>query len=396
MVEIRTVLTPVGKKALLCGSGELGKEVAIELQRYGVEVVALDKYANAPAMQVAHRSHVLSMLDGKKLREVIETERPDYIIPEVEAIATDTLVALEKEGYSVTPTATAAYLTMNREGIRRLAAEQLGLPTSPYKFASTREEFEEAVKEIGMPCVVKPIMSSSGHGQSVVRTADDIDKSWHYAQEGGRAGAGRVIVEGFVQFDYEITQLTVRHSAGTTFLKPVGHVQVDGDYRESWQPQVMSEKALQKAQDIARKVTDALGGYGIFGVELFIKGDDVLFSEVSPRPHDTGMVTMISQDMSQFALHARAVLGLPVPGVRFYGPSASRAIVVEGDTDKVVFGNLDEVLSEEGVQMRIFGKPEVVGHRRLGVILATADTVEEARAKADRAYKKLKVKLLPR
>lgn len=396
MVEIGTVLTPVGKKALLCGSGELGKEVAIELQRYGVEVVALDKYANAPAMQVAHRSHVLSMLDGKKLREVIETERPDYIIPEVEAIATDTLVALEKEGYSVTPTATAAYLTMNREGIRRLAAEQLGLPTSPYKFASTREEFEEAVKETGMPCVVKPIMSSSGHGQSVVRTADDIDKSWHYAQEGGRAGAGRVIVEGFVQFDYEITQLTVRHSAGTTFLKPVGHVQVDGDYRESWQPQVMSEKALQKAQDIARKVTDALGGYGIFGVELFIKGDDVLFSEVSPRPHDTGMVTMISQDMSQFALHARAVLGLPVPGVRFYGPSASRAIVVEGDTDKVVFGNLDEVLSEEGVQMRIFGKPEVVGHRRLGVILATADTVEEARAKADRAYKKLKVKLLPR
>lgn len=396
MVEIGTVLTPVGKKALLCGSGELGKEVAIELQRYGVEVVALDKYANAPAMQVAHRSHVLSMLDGKKLREVIETERPDYIIPEVEAIATDTLVALEKEGYSVTPTATAAYLTMNREGIRRLAAEQLGLPTSPYKFASTREEFEEAVKEIGMPCVVKPIMSSSGHGQSVVRTADDIDESWHYAQEGGRAGAGRVIVEGFVQFDYEITQLTVRHSAGTTFLKPVGHVQVDGDYRESWQPQVMSEKALQKAQDIARKVTDALGGYGIFGVELFIKGDDVLFSEVSPRPHDTGMVTMISQDMSQFALHARAVLGLPVPGVRFYGPSASRAIVVEGDTDKVVFGNLDEVLSEEGVQMRIFGKPEVVGHRRLGVILATADTVEEARAKADRAYKKLKVKLLPR
>lgn len=396
MVEIGTVLTPVGKKALLCGSGELGKEVAIELQRYGVEVVALDKYANAPAMQVAYRSHVLSMLDGKKLREVIETERPDYIIPEVEAIATDTLVALEKEGYSVTPTATAAYLTMNREGIRRLAAEQLGLPTSPYKFASTREEFEEAVKEIGMPCVVKPIMSSSGHGQSVVRTADDIDKSWHYAQEGGRAGAGRVIVEGFVQFDYEITQLTVRHSAGTTFLKPVGHVQVDGDYRESWQPQVMSEKALQKAQDIARKVTDALGGYGIFGVELFIKGDDVLFSEVSPRPHDTGMVTMISQDMSQFALHARAVLGLPVPGVRFYGPSASRAIVVEGDTDKVVFGNLDEVLSEEGVQMRIFGKPEVVGHRRLGVILATADTVEEARAKADRAYKKLKVKLLPR
>ena len=396
MVEIGTVLTPVGKKALLCGSGELGKEVAIELQRYGVEVVALDKYANAPAMQVAHRSHVLSMLDGKKLREIIEEERPDYIIPEVEAIATDTLVALEKEGYSVTPTATAAYLTMNREGIRRLAAEQLGLPTSPYKFASTREEFEAAVREIGMPCVVKPIMSSSGHGQSVVRTADDIDHAWHYAQEGGRAGAGRVIVEGFVKFDYEITQLTVRHSAGTTFLKPVGHIQVDGDYRESWQPQAMSPKALERAQEIARKVTDALGGYGIFGVELFVKGDDVLFSEVSPRPHDTGMVTMISQDLSQFALHARAVLGLPVPGVRFYGPSASRAIVVEGDTDKVVFGNLDQVLAEEGVQMRIFGKPEVVGHRRLGVILAIADTVEEARAKADHAYKKLQIKVLPR
>lgn len=396
MVKIGTVLSPVGKKALLCGSGELGKEVAIALQRYGVEVVALDKYANAPAMQIAHRSHVLSMLDGAKLREVIEVERPDYIIPEVEAIATDTLVALEKEGYSVTPTATAAYLTMNREGIRRLAAEQLGLPTSPYRFASTREEFEAAVEEIGMPCVVKPIMSSSGHGQSVIRTADDIDHAWHYAQEGGRAGAGRVIVEGFVKFDYEITQLTVRHSAGTTFLNPVGHIQVDGDYRESWQPQAMSEKALAKAREIARKVTDALGGYGIFGVELFIKGDDVLFSEVSPRPHDTGMVTMISQDMSQFALHARAVLGLPVPGVRFYGPSASRAIVVEGDTDKVVFGNLDQVLSEEGVQIRIFGKPEVVGHRRLGVILATADTVEEARAKADRAYKKLQVEVLPR
>ena len=396
MVEIGTVLTPVGKKALLCGSGELGKEVAIELQRYGVEVVALDKYANAPAMQVAHRSHVLSMLDGKKLREVIEEERPDYIIPEVEAIATDTLVALEREGYSVTPTATAAYLTMNREGIRRLAAEQLGLPTSPYRFASTREEFEAAVQEIGMPCVVKPIMSSSGHGQSVVRTADDIDHAWHYAQEGGRAGAGRVIVEGFVKFDYEITQLTVRHSAGTTFLKPVGHIQVDGDYRESWQPQAMSPKALERAQEIARKITDALGGYGIFGVELFIKGDDVLFSEVSPRPHDTGMVTMISQDLSQFALHARAVLGLPVPGIRFYGPSASRAIVVEGDTDKVVFGNLDQVLAEEGVQIRIFGKPEVVGHRRLGVILAIADTVEEARAKADRAYKKLQIKVLPR
>ena len=396
MVEIGTVFTQVGKKALLCGSGELGKEVAIELQRYGIEVVALDKYANAPAMQVAHRSHVLPMLDGKKLREVIEAERPDYIIPEIEAIATATLVELEQEGYHVVPKARAAYLTMNREGIRRLAAEELGLPTSPYWFASTREEFEQAIAEIGMPCVVKPIMSSSGHGQSVVRTAQDIDSAWHCAQEGGRAGAGRVIVEGFVRFDYEITLLTVRHSAGTTFLNPIGHIQVDGDYRESWQPQAMSPAALAAAQDMARKVTDALGGYGIFGVEMFVCGDSVLFSEVSPRPHDTGMVTMISQDISKFALHARALIGLPIPSVRFFGPSASRAIVVEGDTDKVVFGNLEKVLEEEGVQIRIFGKPEVVGHRRLGVILATADTVEEARAKADRAYKKLAVKVLPR
>ena len=396
MVEIGTVFTQVGKKALLCGSGELGKEVAIELQRYGIEVVALDKYANAPAMQVAHRSHVLPMLDGKKLREVIEAERPDYIIPEIEAIATATLVELEQEGYHVVPKARAAYLTMNREGIRRLAAEELGLPTSPYRFASTREEFEQAIAEIGMPCVVKPIMSSSGHGQSVVRTAQDIDNAWHCAQEGGRAGAGRVIVEGFVRFDYEITLLTVRHSAGTTFLNPIGHIQVDGDYRESWQPQAMSPAALAAAQDMARKVTDALGGYGIFGVEMFVCGDSVLFSEVSPRPHDTGMVTMISQDLSEFALHARALIGLPIPSVRFFGPSASRAIVVEGDTDKVVFGNLEKVLEEEGVQIRIFGKPEVVGHRRLGIILATADTVEEARAKADRAYKKLAVKVLPR
>ena len=396
MVEIGTVFTQVGKKALLCGSGELGKEVAIELQRYGIEVVALDKYANAPAMQVAHRSHVLPMLDGKKLREVIEAERPDYIIPEIEAIATATLVELEQEGYHVVPKARAAYLTMNREGIRRLAAEELGLPTSPYRFASTREEFEQAIAEIGMPCVVKPIMSSSGHGQSVVRTAQDIDSAWHCAQEGGRAGAGRVIVEGFVRFDYEITLLTVRHSAGTTFLNPIGHIQVDGDYRESWQPQAMSPAALAAAQDMARKVTDALGGYGIFGVEMFVCGVSVLFSEVSPRHHDTGMVTMISQDLSEFALHARALIGLPIPSVRFFGPSASRAIVVEGDTDKVVFGNLEKVLEEEGVQIRIFGKPEVVGHRRLGVILATADTVEEARAKADRAYKKLAVKVLPR
>lgn len=396
MTKIGTTLSEVGKKALLCGSGELGKEVAIELQRYGVEVVALDKYPNAPAMQVAHRSYVLSMLDGVRLREIIEAEQPDYIIPEVEAIATSTLVELEKEGFHVTPTANAAYLTMNREGIRRLAAETLGIKTSTYKFASTREEFNEAVKTIGVPCVVKPIMSSSGHGQSLVRSMADMDKAWQYAQEGGRAGAGRVIVEGFVDFDYEITLLTVRHIGGTTFLKPIGHHQVDGDYRESWQPQAMSAEALKRAEEIAGKITNALGGWGIFGVELFVKGDDVIFSEVSPRPHDTGMVTMISQDLSEFALHARAVLGLPVPGVRFYRPSASKAIVVEGDTDKVEFDNLEEVLSEPDVQLRIFGKAEVKGHRRLGVILASADTVEEALAKAERAYKKLKINVLPR
>ena len=396
MTKIGTTLSEVGKKALLCGSGELGKEVAIELQRYGVEVVALDKYPNAPAMQVAHRSYVLSMLDGVRLREIIEVEKPDYIIPEVEAIATSTLVELEKEGFHVTPTANAAYLTMNREGIRRLAAETLGIKTSTYKFASTREEFNEAVKTIGVPCVVKPIMSSSGHGQSLVRSMADMDKAWQYAQEGGRAGAGRVIVEGFVDFDYEITLLTVRHIGGTTFLKPIGHHQVDGDYRESWQPQAMSAEALKRAEEIAGKITNALGGWGIFGVELFVKGDDVIFSEVSPRPHDTGMVTMISQDLSEFALHARAVLGLPVPGVRFYRPSASKAIVVEGDTDKVEFDHLEEVLSEPDVQLRIFGKAEVKGHRRLGVILASADTVEEALAKAERAYKKLKINVLPR
>lgn len=387
-------MTQVARKALLCGSGELGKEVTIELQRYGVEVIALDKYANAPAMQVAHRSHVLSMLDGKALREVIEAEKPDHIIPEVEAIATPTLVELEKEGWHVTPTAKAALLTMNREGIRRLAAETLGLPTSPYIFADNYEQFREAVAKIGMPCVVKPVMSSSGHGQSVIKTVGDIDRSWEISQEGGRAGAGRVIVEGFVDFDYEITLLTVRHCGGTTLLKPIGHHQVDGDYRESWQPQAMSEKALAAAGEIARKITDALGGYGIFGVEMFIKGDEVIFSEVSPRPHDTGMVTMISQDLSEFALHARALLGLPVPGVRFYGPSASKAIVVEGDSDKVVFGNLEKVLEEEGVQIRLFGKPEVRGHRRFGVILATDETVEKALAKAERAYNKLEIKVL--
>lgn len=393
MANIGSVMTPSGRKALLLGSGELGKEVAIELQRLGVEVVACDKYANAPAMQIAHRSYVFNMLDGDRLREVVELEKPDHIIPEIEAIATPTLVELEKEGYNVTPTARAAYLTMNREGIRRLAAEELGLTTSPYRFASTEEEFRRAIDEIGLPVVVKPVMSSSGHGQSTIRKAEDIDAAWKEAQEGGRAGAGRVIVEGFVDFDYEITLLTVRSVAGTVFCAPVGHIQVNGDYRYSWQPQPMSTEALAEAQRVAKAITDALGGYGIFGVELFVKGDKVIFSEVSPRPHDTGMVTMISQDMSEFALHARALLGLPVPEPRFYGPSASRAIVVEGDSREVVFDNLENVLCEPGVQIRIFGKPEVKGHRRMGVILASDDSVEAARAKAERAYEALKVEV---
>ena len=394
MAKIGSVMTPVGRKALLLGSGELGKEVAIELQRLGVEVVACDKYANAPAMQVAHRSYVFDMLDGEKLRQIVEREKPDHIIPEIEAIATPMLVELEKDGYNVTPTARAAFLTMNREGIRRLAAEELGLPTSPYRFASTYDEFRKAIEEIGLPVVVKPVMSSSGHGQSTVRTEDQIESAWREAQEGGRAGAGRVIVEGFVDFDYEITLLTVRSCSGTVFCAPVGHIQVDGDYRYSWQPQPMSEKALDEAKAVAAAVTNALGGYGIFGVELFVKGDKVIFSEVSPRPHDTGIVTMISQDMSEFALHARALLGLPVPEVRFLGPSASRAIVVEGETDRVIFDNLEKVLADPGVQLRIFGKPEIHGHRRMGVILATADTVDEARAKAERAYEALKVEVL--
>ena len=393
MTKIGTTFTRFGKKAVLCGSGERGKEVAIELQRYGVEVVALDKYANAPAMQIANRSRVLSMLDGDALEAVIKEEKPDYIIPEIEAIATDRLVKLEEEGFNVIPTAKATRLTMNREGIRRLAAETLGLPTSPYRFASTREEFDAAVAEIGFPCVVKPVMSSSGHGQSTVKCAEDVDRAWHISQEGGRAGSGKVIVEGFVKFDYEITLLTVRHCAGTTFLEPVGHHQVDGDYRESWQPQAMAPKALEQARHIAKAITDALGGWGIFGVELFVKGDEVIFSEVSPRPHDTGMVTMISQDQSEFALHVSALLGLPIPKVRFWGPSASKAIVVEGDSTNVEFGNLEHVVEEEGVQIRLFGKPEVHGHRRFGVILAIDETVEKALAKVERAYAKLEVKL---
>lgn len=393
MANIGNPFTPVEKKAVLCGSGELGKEIAIELERYGVHVVAVDKYSNAPAMQVAQSSHVLSMLDGDALAKMIEEENPDLVIPEVEAIATQKLIELEKKGYTVIPTAKATYLTMNREGIRRLAAEELGIPTSKYEFAQTEDEFNAAVERIGFPCVVKPVMSSSGHGQSVVRNESQVAEAWKISQEGGRAGGGKVIVEGFVDFDYEITLLTVRHCAGTTFLKPVGHHQVDGDYRESWQPQGMSAAAEKKAQGIAGKITDALGGYGIFGVELFVKGEDVIFSEVSPRPHDTGMVTMISQDMSEFALHARAVLGLPVPEVRFYGPSASKAIVVEGDTTEYEFQNVDKVLEEPGVQVRFFGKPEIRGHRRVGVILATDETVEKALQKAERAYSKLKVKV---
>ena len=393
MANIGNPFTPVEKKAVLCGSGELGKEIAIELERYGVHVVAVDKYANAPAMQVAQSSHVLSMLDGDALAKMIEEENPDLVIPEVEAIATQKLIELEKKGYTVIPTAKATYLTMNREGIRRIAAEELGIPTSKYEFAQTEDEFNAAVERIGFPCVVKPVMSSSGHGQSVVRNESQVAEAWKISQEGGRAGGGKVIVEGFVDFDYEITLLTVRHCAGTTFLKPVGHHQVDGDYRESWQPQGMSAAAEKKAQEIAGKITDALGGYGIFGVELFVKGEDVIFSEVSPRPHDTGMVTMISQDMSEFALHARAVLGLPVPEVRFYGPSASKAIVVEGDTTEYEFQNVDKVLEEPGVQVRFFGKPEIRGHRRVGVILATDETVEKALQKAERAYSKLKVKV---
>lgn len=395
MTKIGSFGTEIGKKAMLLGSGELGKEVAIELVRLGVEVVACDRYEGAPAMQIAQKSKTFNMLDGEALRSAIEDERPDHIIPEVEAIATPTLVELEKKGFNVTPTANAARLTMNREGIRRLAAETLGVPTSPYRFASTEEEFKEAIKEVGIPCVVKPIMSSSGHGQSTVKSEADIDRAWHISQEGGRAGAGRVIVEGFVDFDYEITLLTVRNVAGTQFCEPVGHIQQDGDYRYSWQPQAMTPVAIEKAQEIAKKVTDALGGYGIFGVEMFIKGDDVIFSEVSPRPHDTGMVTMISQNMSEFALHARALMELPIPAIRFYGPSASKAIVVEGESNRVEFENVDKVIEEPGVDIRIFGKPEVKGHRRMGVILATADSVEEAIAKCDRAYAKLKINVLP-
>lgn len=392
-VLIGTPGTATATRVLLCGSGELGKEVAIELQRLGVEVIAVDRYANAPAMQVAHRSHVVSMLDGAALRQVIEQERPHYIVPEIEAIATDILVALEQEGYTVIPTARAAQLTMNREGIRRLAAEELGLPTSPYRFADDYQQFLQAVEYIGFPCVVKPLMSSSGHGQSTLRAVQDIQAAWDYAQQGGRAGAGRVIVEGFIDFDYEITQLTVRHADGTTFCEPIGHRQERGDYVESWQPHPMSEAALQKARDVALKITDALGGRGIFGVELFIKGDQVWFSEVSPRPHDTGLVTLISQDLSEFALHARAILGLPIPVIRQQGPSASAVLLVEGESKQPAFGGLQQALAQPDTALRLFGKPEVSGERRMGVALARGDSLQQARGKATAVVQAIRVEL---
>ncbi|MGA1116268.1 MAG: formate-dependent phosphoribosylglycinamide formyltransferase [Opitutales bacterium] len=393
-VSIGTPFKPSAKKVLLCGSGELGKEVVIELQRYGVEVIALDAYENAPAMQVADRSHVVSMLDGPALRTIIEKEQPDLVVPEVEAIATDVLAELEKSGTTtIIPTARATQLTMNREGIRRVAAEELGLRTSPYRFAETKEQFDQAIEEIGMPCVVKPIMSSSGKGQSTVKSAVDITKAWEYAQAGGRAGKGKVIVEGFVEFDYEITQLTIRHAGGTSFCEPIGHIQVDGDYRESWQPHPMADSAIAEAREYARKITDELGGWGVFGVELFIKDDQVIFSEVSPRPHDTGMVTMISQDLSQFALHARAILGLPIPAIRQYGPSASSVILVEGESGNPTFSNLDAALAEPDVQLRLFGKPAVKGRRRMGVALARGEDVEQARAKANASSSAVQVTL---
>jgi phosphoribosylglycinamide formyltransferase 2 len=394
MSTIGTPFTSTAKKVLLCGSGELGKEVALELQRYGVEVIAVDAYADAPAMQVADRSHIVNMLDDDALRAVIEAEKPDFVVPEVEAIATDTLAAIERDGLTtIIPTARATQLTMNREGIRRLAAEELGLLTSPYQFADTLEDFTAAIHAIGMPCVIKPIMSSSGKGQSVVKTEADIEVSWNYAQAGGRAGKGKVIVEGFVDFDYEITLLTVRHVDGTSFCAPIGHIQVDGDYRESWQPQAMSDAALNCAQQMAEAVTGNLGGYGLFGVELFVKDDTVIFSEVSPRPHDTGMVTMISQDLTQFALHARAILGLPIPSIRQFGPSASSVILVEGNSEQVSFGNLQQALSEPDTQLRLFGKPAVNGKRRMGVALARAETIDTARTKACRASSAVEVQL---
>lgn len=391
-VSIGTKFSPTATKIMLCGAGELGKEVAIEAQRLGIEVIALDRYENAPAMQVADKSYTVSMLDGEALRNIVELERPDYIVPEIEAIATETLAELEEEGFNVVPTAKATQLTMNREGIRRLAAEDLGLPTSPYLFADNKDDFVRAVEQIGWPCVVKPIMSSSGKGQSVIKSADDIDAAWLYAQEGGRAGKGKVIIEGFVEFDYEITLLTVRHIGGTSFCEPIGHIQEDGDYRQSWQPHPMSETAMEQAQHIARQVTEALGGRGLFGVELFVKGDQVIFSEVSPRPHDTGLVTLISQDLSEFALHVRAILGLPIPNIAQHGPSASSVILPSGDSTKTVFGNLAQALSEPDTQLRLFGKPEIAGRRRMGVAIARGNTLEEAINKAKQSADAVSVK----
>ena len=393
MTQLGTPFSATATKVLLCGAGELGKEVVIELQRFGVEVIAVDRYADAPAMQVADRSHQLSMLDGEALEAVIRQEQPDLIVPEIEAIHTDTLAKLEADGFTVIPTARATQLTMNREGIRRLVAEQLKLPTSAYRFADTVEEYQRAVAEIGLPCVVKPVMSSSGKGQSTVKSAAEIESAWQVSQQGGRSGAGRIIIEGFVDFDYEITLLTIRHQNGTSFCEPIGHIQVDGDYRESWQPAPMSDVALQQAQQIAREVTNELGGAGLFGVELFIKGDQVIFSEVSPRPHDTGMVTMISQDLSEFALHARAILGLPIVNIRQRGASASAVILVEGESQQVAFGNLGAALAEPDTQLRLFGKPVVAGKRRMGVALALGDTIDEAREKARRVADKVTVSL---
>jgi phosphoribosylglycinamide formyltransferase 2 len=399
---VTTLGTPLAAGAtrlLLLGSGELGKEVVIEAQRLGVEVIAVDRYANAPAMQVAHRSHVIRMLDGAEIRRVVELEKPHFIVPEIEAIHTPTLLELEREGWTVIPTARAARLTMDREGIRRLAAEELKLPTSPYRFAASRAEFDAAVRALGLPCVVKPVMSSSGKGQSVVRRAAQLGAAWDYAQAGGRAGAGTVIVEGFVPFDYEITLLTVRHagrragSVATSFCAPIGHLQIDGDYRESWQPHPMKPAVLKKAQAIAKKVTGALGGRGLFGVELFVRGNDVIFSEVSPRPHDTGMVTLISQDLSEMALHVRAILGLPIPNIRQHGPAASCALLVSGDRVAPSFTGLDRALRQPDTQLRLFGKPEVVGHRRMGVALALGKTLKDARAKARRVTQQVGVRL---
>jgi len=393
MTNIGTPLSNSATKVLFCGSGELGKEVAIELQRYGVEVIAVDRYANAPAMQVAHRSHVIDMLDGDALRYVIESEKPDYIVPEIEAIATATLVELETEGFNVIPSARAVHLTMNREGIRRLAAEELGIKTSLYRFVDNYDAFCSAIETVGMPCVVKPIMSSSGKGQSTIKSSSDIEPAWAYSQEGGRTGAGTVIVEGFVDFDYEITLLTVRHGGQTSFCAPIGHIQKEGDYQQSWQPQAMSDIALERAKKIAGDVTENLGGSGLFGVELFIKGDEVLFSEVSPRPHDTGLVTLVSQDLSEFALHARAILGLPIPEIKQFGPAASSVILVEGHSAHVSFSNFDQALREPDTQLRLFGKPEVQGKRRMGVGLALGDNIDHAIERAKSVSEAIDVSL---